>query len=237
MTVRGVLDLMVAAFTQEEIDAIVDEAHTLGLTAHAHANGGLGLTRALRAGVDTIEHGTQLTDENVEEMARRGTWLVPMFWIVRYHAENAPEARGFAASPATHRDTMKRFYETSVNSFQRALKAGVRIALGSDAGSHDRHTNASMLEMQYMLDAGMSASEVIVSATRRAAECMRLQDEVGTLEAGKYADLVVVRGNPLQDLRLLAQRESIALVIKDGEAVGGTLLARDLGQIAAAAKA
>jgi imidazolonepropionase-like amidohydrolase len=199
------------AFTAEEIEAIVDEAHGAGVMVVCHAMGGPGVLRAVKAGVDSIEHGNHLDDETVAEMAKRGTWLVPMFWIMDYHARNDPTdfARNQAADDLT----------ATGDSFRRAKAAGVRIAMGSDSGEHG--IGGSLREIELMVKAGMSTAEALRACTGVAAECLRAADTLGTLEPGKAADLLVLDGDPLRDVSILQRAEQRLLVLQAGQPVGG----------------
>lgn len=211
------------AMTSEEITAAVEEAHNAGVMVTCHAMGIEGTLAAVKAGVDSIEHGTRLNDEIVDEMARRGTWLVPMFWIMNFHSQHDPQATSRARAVKAADDTRR--------SFALARKAGVRIAMGSDSGEHG--LGGSQVELQLMVEAGMSPLESITTSTRRAAECMRWADRIGTVEPGKEADLLVVDGDPLADITVLQRAEQRALVVKAGRPVGGTLLgAGDLASLA-----
>jgi imidazolonepropionase-like amidohydrolase len=199
-------------FTREEVEAIVDEAQMAGVPVVCHALGGPGLMVAVRAGVDTIEHGGWLDEEVVAEMARRGTWYVPTFAVYRWHGTIGPEFKQVRA---------RGMREDHLRSFALARKAGVRIAMGTDIGGYGYGDTA--LELELLVEAGMSSGEAIEVSTRRSAECMRVDRLVGTLEAGKRADLLVVDGDPLSDITVLRRRESLALVMKDGVGYAGTL--------------
>jgi imidazolonepropionase-like amidohydrolase len=199
-------------FTREEVEAIVDEAHMAGVPVTCHALGGPGLLMAVQAGVDTIEHGGWLTEEVVAEMARRGTWYVPTFAVYRWHGTIGPEFK-------QHRARGMR--QDHLRSFALARGAGVKIAMGTDIGGYGYGDTA--LELELLVEAGMTPSEAITTSTRRSAECMRLDGEIGTLEAGKRADLLVVDGDPLTDIMILRKRESLALVMKDGVGYAGAL--------------
>jgi imidazolonepropionase-like amidohydrolase len=223
LSLKGVPQRELATLTSEEIEAIVDEAHSAGVMVTCHAGGGPGVLRAVKAGVDTIEHGNVLDEETAEEMARRGTWLVPMFWILNFHATTAPTEE--------RRARYRLISGVAIDAFQLARRRGVRIAMGSDSGEHG--VGGSMVEMQLMVTAGMSPAEAIVASTLRASECLQIDDRVGTLEPGKEADLLVINGNPLQDISVLQHPEHIELILQGGRPVGGTRLANPLARLAA----
>jgi imidazolonepropionase-like amidohydrolase len=201
-------------FTREEVEAIVDEAHLAGVPVTCHALGGPGLLMAVQAGVDTIEHGGWLDDEVVAEMARRGTWYVPTFAVYRWHGTIGPEFKQRRAQGMR---------QDHLASFARARAAGVRIAMGTDIGGYGYGDTA--IELELLVEAGLTPAEAIEVSTRRSAECMGLDAEIGTLEAGKQADLLVVDGDPLADIGMLRKRESLALVMKGGVGYAGTLSA------------
>ncbi len=199
-------------FTREEVEAIVDEAHMAGVPVVCHALGGPGLLMAIRAGVDTIEHGGWLDEVCVEEMARRGTWYVPTFAVYRWHGTIGPQFK------QTRAQGMR---QDHLRSFALARKAGVRIAMGTDIGGYGYGDTA--LELELLVEAGLTPAEAIEVSTRRSAECMGIDGEVGTLQAGKQADLLVVDGDPLADISLLRRRESLALVMQGGVGYAGSL--------------
>ncbi len=202
------LDPRQQIFTREEVEAIVDEAHMAGVMVTCHATGGPGLLMAIRAGVDTIEHGPYLDEESVAEMARRGTWYVPTFAIYRWHEALGPEYKQVRA---------RALCEHHQRSFAMVRKAGVRVAMGTDAGAYAPGDN--MLELELLVENGMSPMEAIEASTRRAAECMRLERQLGTLEPGKQADLLVVDGDPLADISVLCRRERLAMIMQGGRTV------------------
>jgi imidazolonepropionase-like amidohydrolase len=199
-------------FTKEEVEAIVDEAHMAGVPVACHAVGGPGVLMAVRAGVDTIEHGGWLDEECVAEMARRGTWYVPTFAVYLWHGTIGPEFKQVRA---------RAMREHHLRSFARAREAGVRIAAGTDIGGYGYGENA--LELELLVEAGMTPAQAIETATRRSAECMGLDRELGTLEPGKEADLLVVDGDPLREVGVVRQRECLVLVLQAGAAVAGTM--------------
>jgi imidazolonepropionase-like amidohydrolase len=180
------------AFDRDEMQALVDEAHALGRKVLCHALGGPGLRLALEAGVDSIEHGCYLDDdpELLSMMAQHGVFFVPTLTVYEYHRE----------SPAPHvRERARALRDHHLESIRRALAAGVRVVAGTDAGGHGHPPNAA--ELAHLVAAGLTPMQAIQAATGLAAECVGLEREIGTLEKGKRADLVVVEGDPLADAR------------------------------------
>ncbi len=199
-------------YTMEETQAIVDEAHALGKPVAAHAHTRDGIYQALVAGVDTLEHGTHLDDELIEMMLERNTWLCPTLAIGDFILTHGEERGVPAESLAKSRETDGYRQE----SMQKAYKAGVRIFMGTDScntmafGGHAR-------ELQLMHERiGMTAMETIVAATSAAADAIGLGDITGSILPGKMADLLVVDGDPLSDLRILQDRSRLLGVIKEG---------------------
>ena len=195
-------------FFEDELEAIVEAATRMGRKVAAHAHGADGIKAALRAGVSSIEHGTYLDDEAIDLFVETGAYLVPTIHAGKYVEEKAkiqdyypPEIRAKAAAVGP----------LIQGAFERAHARGVKIAFGTDVGVGKHGTNA--LEFVYMVEAGMSPSDCIVSATIDAAELCGIGDEVGTLEAGKAADILAVRGNPLKDVEALLEP---AFVMKAG---------------------
>ena len=195
----GVLHSMVN-FTDEEAKAIVEEAHRLGRKVAAHAIGSDGIAAALRAGVDTIEHGDGLTESLMDEMARKGTVWVPTVMVGAYVAPG----RG---------GNWTKMVETEKVAFQKALKRNVKIAFGTDVGGSDWHDIGQAREFQYYVDYGMPPMEAIQTATSRAAEVLGWSDKLGTIEPGKWADIVAVSGDPLKDITEL---QRVTFVMKSG---------------------
>jgi imidazolonepropionase-like amidohydrolase len=195
----GVLHSMVN-FTDEEARAIVEEAHRLGKRVAAHAIGSDGIAAALRAGVDTIEHGDGLTAPLLEEMARKGTYWVPTVSVGAYvangRAGNWPE-----------------MVEAERAIFPVALQKGVKIALGTDAGGFDWKDLNQAKEFEYYVMYGMTPMQSIRSGTKMAAELLGWGDRAGTVEAGKWADLAAVAGDPLKDITEL---QRVKFVMKAG---------------------
>ena len=195
----GVLHSMVN-FTDEEAKAIVDETHRLGQKVAAHAIGSDGIAAALRAGVDTIEHGDGLTDALIDEMARKGVYWVPTITVGAYVAPG----RG---------GNWTKMVDLEKAAFQKALKKNVKIALGTDAGGFDWKELNQAKEFEYYVNYGMTPMQAIRSGTVVAAELLGWSDKMGTIEAGKWADLVAVTGDPLKDITEL---ERVKFVMKGG---------------------
>jgi imidazolonepropionase-like amidohydrolase len=195
----GVLHSMIN-FTDEEAKAIVDEAHRLGKKVAAHAIGSDGIAAALRAGVDTIEHGDGLTESEMDEMVRRGIFWVPTITVGAYVAPG----RG---------GNWVKMVDLEKTAFQKALKKGVKIALGTDAGGFDWKTLNQAEEFKYYADYGMTPMQTIQSGTVVTAELLGWSDKLGTVEAGKWADIVAVSGDPLKDISELTR---VRFVMKAG---------------------
>ena len=179
-----------------------------GLHVAAHAHGAEGIKRAVRGGVHSIDHGTLMDDEGRKLMRDRGTWYVPTIIAGKWVAEQA-KIEGFF--PDLVRPKALEIGPQIQATFGRAYQAGVRIAFGTDSGVSAHGDNAK--EFAYMVEAGMPAFAAIRSATLATAELLGVQDRLGTLEAGKLADVIAVPGDPLADVSLL-QRTSF--VMKDG---------------------
>ena len=190
-------------FTDEEARAIVDETHRLGHPVAAHAIGSDGIAAALRAGVDSIEHGNGLTDETLKEMERRGVYWVPTITVTIYVA------------PGRAGDWPK-MVESERRAFARALQTRVKIAFGTDVGGFPWTSLNQARELRYYVEYGMTPAQAIHSATMTAAELLGWSDRIGSIEPGKHADLIAVRGDPLADITEL---ERVTFVMKDGVVV------------------
>lgn len=203
-------------FTDEELEAIVDEAHRAGVTVGCHAYSTRAVLQAVRAGIDSIEDHGELDQECCDEMAKRNTWLLTCFSNLHYHAEydTVPENREHAsqaiADGAGHADLMM------------ALRSGVRVAMATDTGFPTPGDPAR--EPKWLVEAGMTPMQALHASTGLAAECLRMDDRVGTLEAGKKADLLVIDGDPLSDINVLSAPGSMKLVMKDGKGVNGDMV-------------
>jgi imidazolonepropionase-like amidohydrolase len=200
-----------AHFRLEELQALVEEANAAGIWVMAHAQATSGIKNAIRAGIRSIDHGIYLDDEAIEMMLARGTWLVPTLVAPRGVIDAADAG---AAIPEASVAKAREVVEIHRTSFARAVEAGVKVAMGTDSGVTPHGQN--LRELALMVDGGMTPMDAIVATTRSAAELMGLEDELGTLEPGKRADLVVLDGDPL-DLATLAGR--IEAVYQDGTRV------------------
>ena len=197
-----------AHFRPQELEVLVEEATAAGIFVMAHAQAAPGIKNAIRAGIRSIDHGIYLDDEAIALMLERGTWLVPTLVAPRGVIDAADAGASIPeASVAKARDVV----ETHRASFAKAVEAGVKVAMGTDSGVTPHGNN--LRELRLMVEGGMTPMQAIVATTRSAAELMGLEDELGTLEPRKRADMVVVDGDPL-DVATLADR--VSAVYKDG---------------------
>ena len=198
----GVLD-DIPTFTMDELRAIVDEAHRERHKVASHAMALNGVHNSVEAGVDSIEHGNYIAEEDLKTMAGRGIFYVPTIFVGEYVAQ------GRAAEGAPVWVKMIQIHE---DTFKRAMKAGVKIAFGTDAGGFDWKVNPAK-EFSSMVKFGMTPAQAIRSATVTAAELMGMKDSLGMVEAGKFADIVAVPGDPLSDV---SEMEKVDFVMKGG---------------------
>ena len=200
-----------AHFRLAELEVLVEEATAAGIFVMAHAQATPGIKNAIRAGIRSIDHGIYLDDEAIELMLERGTFLVPTLVAPRGVIDAADAG---AAIPDASVAKAREVIETHRASFAKAVSAGVKVAMGTDSGVTPHGNN--LRELTLMVEGGMTPTQAIVATTRTAAELMGLEDELGTLEPGKRADLVVIDGDPL-DVATLADR--VESVYKDGTRV------------------
>lgn len=200
-----------AHFRLAELEVLVEEATAAGISVMAHAQATAGIKNAIRAGIRSIDHGIYLDDQAIEMMLERGTFLVPTL-IAPTGVLRAAEAG--AQIPEASLSKAREVIEVHRDSFGRAVAAGVKIAMGTDTGVTPHGENLE--ELALMVEGGMTPHQALVATTRTAAELMGLDDELGTLEPGKRADLVMVDGDPLEVATL---SERIAQVWKDGRRV------------------
>jgi imidazolonepropionase-like amidohydrolase len=201
-------------FSPAELDVIVAEAaYRRGIKVMAHAQGAQGIKNALRAGVHSIEHGIYLDDEAIELMLKGGTFLVPTL-LAPIAVLEAGEKGGMPEHAIRKANEVMEAHSDSVS---RAHKAGVKIAMGTDAGVMPHGTN--LRELGLMVNIGMTPMEAIVATTKTAAQCLGWEDQIGTLQAGKLADIVITKTDPLNDIRSMENVDNIILVMKDGKIV------------------
>ncbi len=195
-------------FSREEMNAIVQTAKDYGFHVAVHAHGAEGMKRAVLAGVHSIEHGTLMTPEIMDLMIEKGTWYVPTITAGKFVAEKA-KIPGYY--PEVIRPKALAIGPKIQATFARAYKRGVQIAFGTDAGVYPHGENWK--EFLYMTEAGMPPMEAIQSATMGGAMLLGMEDELGSVEAGKRADIIAVEGNPLENI---AQMKQVRFVMKDG---------------------
>jgi imidazolonepropionase-like amidohydrolase len=201
-------------FSVEELKVMVEEANfRRGIKVMAHAQGAEGIKNAIKAGIHSIEHGIYLDDECIELMLKHGTYLVPTLLAPLAVLELAEKA----GMPEYGIKKAQEAIEAHKASFVKAYRAGVKIAMGTDAGVMAHGTN--LRELTLMNELGMTPMEAIVATTKVAAECMGWEEKVGTLEVGKFADVVITKTNPLENLRSLENSSNIRVVVKGGVVV------------------
>jgi len=199
--------------TQEELDAIVDEAHAFHKRCACHCFTPVAQRMAVRAGVDTIEHCVFTDDEAMAMMKAENKIVVP---TLAHRADRAIEVRRKAGSSEFVLEKMKKIQPYTKETFQRLHQAGIKMALGTDT-QIDPEMGTSAHELEIYVDYGMTPMEAIQTATRNAAEAIGLDREIGTLEAGKLADIIAVEGNPLKDIRVLQDKKRIQMIMKEGK--------------------
>ncbi|HBY96058.1 MAG: amidohydrolase family protein [Ardenticatenaceae bacterium] len=201
---------MLAQFTYKETEALIDEAHKLGMRVASHANGGPGLKDALKAGVDTIEHGTHLDEEDLAFMRAHNIFLCPTLAITEKLIGEGPKygVAQYMVNAARDRE------DSRIQSFMKAYRSGVKITTGSDFGLRPftRHGD-NVLELVLMVKAGCAPMDAIVAATKNGAEALGLGDRLGQVQAGKVADLIATRGDPTDRIEDLYQ---VDFVMKTG---------------------
>jgi len=189
--------------TLEELKAVVDEAHGWGKRVACHAYNGVGLQRALDGGCDSIEHGLEISDAQIAQMARQGTWYCPT--LAPYYGDWAPEN-----TPAGKRDRKRA--EVHGASVEKAVKTGIKIVYGTDMGGIE-WTQPMALEFPYLVQFGLTPMQAIRAATSRAAELLNEKGELGVVASGAYADIIAVSGDPSKDVKELA---NVRFVMKGG---------------------
>jgi len=216
-------------YTLDEIKAITDEAHALGRRVASHAHGREGIVNAIVGGVDTVEHGIYLDDEILEMMIERDVYLVPTMTIGQAFRERATEV-GLSEEAIRKGNAVM---DVVMANMARAHQAGVKMVLGTDCSGNLARAGENAWELELMVQIGMTPMEAIMAATGEAARAIGLGEITGTLEVGKKADLILVHGDPLQDISVLRDKESIVLVMKEGKVMvdrRGEQQAQDMGR-------
>lgn len=197
-------------YAQDELNVIVQTAADLGVVVAAHAHGDEGMRRAVEAGVVSIEHGTFMSESTMEAMVRKGTYLIPTLTAGQAVSDSALYAKGFF--PEVVRKKAIEICPQLKATAGKAYQKGVKIAFGTDSGVSPHGKNN--LEFALMAEAGMKNMDILRSATIEAATLLRMNDRIGSLEAGKLADIVAVEGNPIEDIRAMTR---VVFVMKDGK--------------------
>jgi len=199
--------------TQEELDAVVDEAHAFHKRCACHCFTPTAQRMAVRAGVDTIEHCVFTDEEAIAMIKAEDKIIVP---TLAHRSDRAIEVRRRAGSSEFVLNKMKKIQPYSEETFKKFHQAGIKIALGTDT-QIDPEMGTSAHELEVYVDYGMTPMEAIQTGTRNAAEALGLEQETGTLEEGKWADIIAVEGNPLKDIRVLQDKRKIQMVMKEGK--------------------
>jgi imidazolonepropionase-like amidohydrolase len=204
-------------YTGEELAALADEAHAVGKRVAVHSHTAEATRRALRAGVDTIEHGTELDDECLALFLETGAFMVPTISI---RSERGTRGRAAGHAPAEVVQKYREVAATGDTWFRRACEAGVRMAMGTDTYRSLRdHWGQNAYELELMVERGLAPDQALLTATRNAAEALGAGDRLGTLVPGKLADLLVVAGEPDRDVRVLQDPARIRVVVQEGRIV------------------
>ena len=208
-------------YTLEELEAISDEAHSVGRKVSAHCSGAIGIKNAVEAGIDSIEHCVRIDEmetrdleTTLEMMKKKNIFVVPTLSVTHANTQASLQK----GQPEYLVRKSKEDLPHHVESFKKVCQADVKIAMGTDIVGHMpwfRHGH-NAIELELMVKYGMSPMESILAATRNASECLGVQDTTGTIEKGKLADIIVVNGDPLRKISLLKERKNIHLVMKEG---------------------
>jgi imidazolonepropionase-like amidohydrolase len=202
----------VPQFSYEELKTGVEEARKASRKTAAHAQGSQGIKDSLKAGIDSIEHGINLDDEAISLFLEKKAVLVPTL-SAPFNIMEKGEKSGI---PAFIIEKTKRVKDTHIASTKKAYQAGIPIAMGADAGTPFNGHGDNLKELELLVGIGLSPMEAILSATRIAAETVGLGHMIGTIEEGKLADLIVVEGDPLKDIKILQNKSNIVAIMKDG---------------------
>ncbi len=213
-------------YTEEEIRVVCEEAHRRGRRVSAHARGAQGCLISVRAGVDIIDHGTLIDDECVDLFAERDVFVVPALNYQIAIVDRGPEF-GFPQE-FLNQTLYREELETAYGNMKKLVDAGVRVLPGGDYGfAWCPHGEYARDLQTFVENIGLSPMQTLVAATKWGSELMQMEDQIGTLEPGKLADLLLVEGDPLEDIRILQNRSRLSLVMQGGKAISGPL-ARDV---------
>ncbi|MFX0205315.1 MAG: amidohydrolase family protein [Candidatus Hodarchaeota archaeon] len=201
-------------WNDDELKAMVTEAERLGLHVAAHAHGSLGIHNAVKAGIHTIEHGSMITEETASIMIQKGTYLVPTQLAVTFFDNLPPEVKKTFPPEAIEKG--ESLTKKAIENHKMAFEKGVNIALGTDAPIDSEHGNSARELTLLVKNIGMTPAKALQTATINSARAIRMEEELGSIEVGKFADLIVVNGNPLEDITLLEKLDNLDYVIKDG---------------------
>lgn len=225
--IKIVVDDGKRVLASDEIKAIVDEAHRVGVRVAAHATTAIGIKTAVQGGVDSIEHGTAATDDDLKMMAEKGIFLVPTLWTEEALRDVFVKTRPYSSEELVGMDhQIKQYLDPQIKLVQRARKAGVRIAAGSDMWMSYPGKNrgeATLMMFEGLRSAGLEPIDVIRAGTITAAELLGWQDRIGSIEVGKLADLIALEGDPLKDVTELKRAK---FVMKGGVVVRNEFVVR-----------
>ena len=199
-------------FSEQELQAVMDEANRQGMPVMAHAHATRGIKMAVRLGARSIEHGTYIDEEAIAMMAKKGTYLVPTIYVGDYY--NDPRNR--LREQAIADDYSKNYRPIFLDLIGKAHRAGVKVVTGVDLGGYDYDPTVYVRELAVLMEAGMTAMEAIKATTSVPAEMLNQENNIGAIQAGRKADIIAVMGNPLDDISLL---EKVDFVMKDGSVV------------------
>jgi imidazolonepropionase-like amidohydrolase len=191
----------------------ISEGHRFHKHCASHAQGAEGILNAVRGGIDSIEHGIFMTDECIEEMLKRGTWLVPTLAAVKNILRGFED--GEPGIPDYVVEKSKRVYSRHQEAFKSYYKAGGKVAMGTDSGTPFNRHGENAMELEYMHEMGMSNRDALHASTASAADLMRRKD-IGRLAEGRSADVLIVEGNALADIKAVSRRDNHRVVIKRG---------------------
>ncbi len=201
-------------FTMEELKVMVEEGkYHDNVKVMAHGHGSEGIKNALKAGVYSIEHGTYLDDEAIQMMVDQGTYLIPTFVVIKHNKKYAEEGN----LPEYCTEQAIEIVDVHDKNIRKAYEAGVRIVMGTDCGVVPHGLNLE--ELGFLCDMGMSPEEAIMAGTKYAAECLEMDNKIGTIEKGKFADIIISKKDPIAHIKSLGNPDNVVLVMKDGKIV------------------